>query len=113
MSSDEKDSADISRALKKLDEDASRLEVRKKIRAQSTRREVPREKIDREDVITKENEGNNRKVLTELTQNSAFLFLLFLTVAMISYTLTKDERTTLIEHLITGLLIIGMVALKR
>ena len=113
MSSDDKKDIDLEKALQKLDQDAAKINEQKRL-LELQKKPVARDPgIDRGELIKTQNTENNRKVLQEISFNSTFLVLLFLTVAMISYTLTKDERTTLIEHIITALLVFGMVASRR
>ena len=114
MDSNEKPSKDILRALEKMDLEAAELLQTKNREIKRRKKQTPLvQEIDRLGEIKKQNIDDHNKLLAGIKNKGIVLFLVFLLTLMLTYTLTKEARTTLIENTIILILICGMVAAKK
>ncbi len=113
MDSEHKPSKDIVNALEKMDQEAAERQVIKNREIKRRKKQTPVvEEIDRQEVIKKQNIEDQNKLFNKIKKNGLILTLIFVATLMLTYSLSREERTSAIENVIFLFLICGIIAAK-
>ena len=112
MSEEEKKN-EILKALEKLDKDSSLINQNKRIQKQSQRPTNLEVKPSVEDKIKIQGKKQNKEFFENFKVKGIQGALLFIITLIIVNSMTRDQRTTMIENLIIAILCLGIIASKR
>jgi len=106
-------SDDISKALSKLDKKTEEIRNRKSVVQNQPQKETKPIKIDeKEEKLKLATQKANRELWEDFKNTFMFWSFLLLLIVMIMFSMSRTQRTTLIEHLIYSTLIGGIAASK-
>ena len=104
---------EILKALDKLDKDSFLLNQRKRIEKQSQRPTNSEVKPTVEDKIKIQGKNQNKEFFENLKLKAIQGAMLFIITLIIVNSMSRDQRTTMIENLIIAILCLGIIASKR
>jgi hypothetical protein len=104
---------EILKALEKLDKDSSLLNQKKSIEKQSQRKPNLEIKPSAQDKIKAQGKEQNKEFFENLKLKGIQGAMLFFITLIIVNSMTRDQRTTMIENLIIAMLCLGIIASKR
>lgn len=111
MTSEKKPSNDISNALDKVDQEVARIRQDKLRESKRLKRQAPpvEKEIDRHEVIKEQNLQDQKNIIEDIKSRAIMISLIFVTTILLTYSLTKKERVTLIEQVVFLFLWCGIV----
>ena len=112
MDQKKKPKTEISQALAKMELEAAKIEEQKRISKRKKKPEMS-QKPDRQEIIKEQNNQHNREVFEEVRRNGISILILLLSALMLGYSVTKEDRTTVIEYAIYLFLFAGMIASRN
>jgi hypothetical protein len=108
-----KDNKDeILTALEKLDRDSSLINLKKNLK-QPQRRSNVETNSSLEDKIKSQGKEQNKDFFENLKLKAIQGAMLFVITLIIVNSMSRDQRTTMIENLIIAILCLGIIASKR
>ncbi|MBA2403840.1 MAG: hypothetical protein H0V66_03635 [Bdellovibrionales bacterium] len=100
---------DVLTALDKMERESARLEEEKRILKKRTKKPVIIPEINRQEIINQQNAEDNKKNFESVKNNGLLIAFVIVTTIMLTYSLTKEARTTLIENFIMLFCFCGII----